>query len=327
MNIVQFQADDGKGRVAVVEGKFGHVIADAESAYQLAWSAIEAGRSLEEQIGLSGTGSTVDLDDLEVQGRLLPPISHPDPAHLFVTGTGLTHMGSADARNAMHQTQDEAELTDSMKMFRLGLTGGKPGPGETGVQPEWFYKGNGNTLAAPGQALSSPSFALDGSEEPELAGIYIIGPSGDPYRLGFAIANEFSDHVTEKQNYLYLAHSKLRQAAIGPELRIGALPDSVEGTSRIVRAGEAVWEKPFLSGERNMSHSIANLEHHHFKYDLFRQPGDVHVHMFGTATLSFSDGIRVQDGDRFEIAAPVFGRPLRNHVVVEKESAFAVRSL
>ena len=43
-----------------------------------------------------------------------------------------------------------------------------------------------------------------------------------------------------------------------------------------------------------MSHTIANLEHHHFKYGLFRQPGDVHVHMFGTATLSFADGIKTR---------------------------------
>ena len=56
----------------------------------------------------------------------------------------------------------------------------------------------------------------------------------------------------------------------------------------------------------------ANLEHHHFKYDVFRQPGDVHVHMFGTATLSFADGIKAQAGDRFEIEAAPFGLPLIN---------------
>ena len=72
--------------------------------------------------------------------------------------------------------------------------------------------------------------------------------------------------------------------------------------SRILRDGKVVWEKPFLSGEDNMSHTIANLEHHHFKYPLFRQPGDVHVHMFGTATLSFADGIKTEPGDVFEIA-------------------------
>ena len=61
-----------------------------------------------------------------------------------------------------------------------------------------------------------------------------------------------------------------------------------------------------------MSHTLANLEHHHFKYDLFRQPGDLHVHMFGTATLSVADGIVTQPGDTFEIESPAFGLPLIN---------------
>ena len=66
-----------------------------------------------------------------------------------------------------------------------------------------------------------------------------------------------------------------------------------------------------LSGEENMSHSIGNLEHHHFKYELFRQPGDVHVHFFGAGALSFANGIQIQDGDWFEIEAEEFGRPLQ----------------
>ncbi|MDW4721153.1 hypothetical protein NQ240_24955, partial [Escherichia coli] len=79
---------------------------------------------------------------------------------------------------------------------------------------------------------------------------------GRPFRLGFALANEFSDHVTERGNYLWLAHSKLRVASFGPELRVGELPADLRGTSRLVRDGAVVWEKPFLSGEVNMSHSL-----------------------------------------------------------------------
>ncbi len=74
----------------------------------------------------------------------------------------------------------------------------------------------------------------------------------------------------------------------------------------------AAGDLAFLTGEANMAHSLANLEHHHFKYPNFRRPGDVHVHFFGTATLSFADGIQTRDGDRFEISLPEFGRPLRN---------------
>ncbi|RVJ64871.1 GguC protein, partial [Sinorhizobium medicae] len=254
----------------------------------------------------------------------------PDPAHLHMTGTGLTHLGSAATRDAMHKKATEAAeetLTDSMKMFRMGLEGGKPIPGERGVQPEWFYKGNGTSAVAPGEPLVSPSFAEDGGEEPEMAGIYVISDKGVPYRLGFAVANEFSDHKTERVNYLWLAHSKLRQASFGPEIRIGAAPEDIRGVSRIHRGGEVLWEKPFLSGEANMSHSFANLEYHHFKYGIFRAPGDVHVHMFGTATLSFGDGIRTEEGDVFEIEAKEFGLPLRNPLAIAAEEEVAVHQL
>lgn len=319
MLMSQIRNVDGSITVAVRDmGQPARAVRGAESVHALALEAANSGRTLADIVLARGLAGIVDLQAAAADGRFLPPITHPDPAHLHLTGTGLTHLGSAATRDAMHasSTSDETTLTDSMKMFRMGLEGGKPKPGETGVQPEWFYKGNGLQLAAPGGDLVSPSFALDGGEEPEMAGIYIIADNGQPFRLGFAVANEFSDHVTERQNYLFLAHSKLRPASFGPEIRIGTPPDDIRGTSRIWRKGTVVWEKPFLSGEANMSHSFANLEHHHFKYSLFRAPGDIHVHMFGTATLSFGDGFRTQAGDVFEIEADGFGLPLTNRLVV-----------
>ncbi|WP_172330938.1 AraD1 family protein [Mangrovicoccus sp. HB161399] len=303
---------DGRPQIVARDGTEAYELQTEASLYELAMDCIAHGESLKDRIAALGLGAAVDLAKLYDEGLLLPPLSHPDPAHLHLTGTGLTHLGSASTRAAMHAKAAAETETDSMRMFRMGIEGGKPGNGHPGAQPEWFYKGNGVALVAPGQALVSPSFAEDGGEEPEIAGVYVIGPDGTPFRIGFALANEFSDHVTERVNYLWLAHSKLRPAAIGPELLIGELPESVEGMSRIRRGNEIVFEKPFLSGEANMSHSLANLEHHHFKYGLFRQPGDVHVHMFGTATLSFGDGVRTRDGDLFEIEAAPFGLPLRN---------------
>ena len=111
------------------------------------------------------------------------------------------------------------------------------------------------------------------------------------------------------------------------QLRLGDLPADVRGTSRIWRDGKLLWEKPFLSGEANMSHSLSNLEHHHFKYALFRQPGDVHVHFFGTATASFADGVVTQVGDAFEIEADAFRLPLRNPIAVAEPEPFTVRTL
>ena len=258
---------------------------------------------------------------------LLPPVTHPDPAHCYVTGTGLTHLGSADTRSAMHAKAkvSDDELTDSMRMFNLGVEGGKPRPGKEGAQPEWFYKGDGSIVVAPESPFAVPHFAQDAGEEPELVGIYINADDGTPFRLGYAVGNEFSDHVTERANYLWLAHSKLRACSFGPELLLGELPDHLEGTSRIVRAGKTLWEKPFLTGEANMAHSLSNLEHHHFKYPQFRQPGDVHVHYFGTATLSFADGVSVQDGDRFEIELPALGRALRNSVKFMEDEPLTIQ--
>ena len=38
----------------------------------------------------------------------------------------------------------------------------------------------------------SPAFAEDAGEEPELVGLYVIGQCGTPFRLGYALGNEFS---------------------------------------------------------------------------------------------------------------------------------------
>ena len=330
MNLIQFFDSNGRRAVASVDDGVARIVNGATSVYELANAALNNNGGLAALIEAQGLGETVDRDVILAEGRMLSPIDHPDPAHLYVTGTGLTHLGSAATRDAMHKsngTKTEDNLTDSMKMFRMGLEGGKPADGIKGVQPEWFYKGNGYTVVNPGHPIPSPGFALDAGEEPEIAGIYVIDRNGQPRRLGFALANEFSDHVTERVNYLYLAHSKLRACSFGPELRVGDLPRHIEGMSRIYRDGQVLWEKPFLSGEDNMSHTIANLEYHHFKYDLFRTPGDIHVHCFGTATLSFADGISTQPNDVFEIEEKQFGSALRNPIRVDQERPVIVGNL
>jgi len=331
MRLVQFKNADGAVRVAWVEAAERKlaVLTGTASLYDLAQKAIVAGTSLHELAEARSGGEAEDYDTVIAEGRLLPPIHHPDPAHLLVTGTGLTHLGSASTRSAMHEGEggDESGLTDSMKMFKWGVEGGKPEPGQAGVQPEWFYKGDGGLIAAPGHPLAMPDFSLDGGEEPEIAGIYVIGPDGTPFRLGFALGNEFSDHVTERRNYLYLAHSKLRPCSFGPELLLGDLPGHIEGKSRILRGEDVLWEAGFVSGEANMSHTVANLEYHHFKYPQFRRPGDVHCHFFGTATLSFADGIEAQPGDVFEISAEAFGEPLRNPLAVADAEYTDIRPL
>jgi hypothetical protein len=319
MNLIQFETNKLRG-VARIESDKAITVRNINRMTELAQSAIRMGLTLEEAVEEMGEGEVLDYPALLAAGEVMTPLDHPDGAHCLVTGTGLTHLGSAAARDEMHRkaAAETGSESDSIKMFNLGLKGGKPRGGGPGVQPEWFYKGDGSMLIRPGGDLPLPEYALDGGEEPEIVGLYVIGADRQPWRLGFTIGNEFSDHVLERQNYLYLAHSKLRACSIGPELRTGALPDHVAGESRIIRDGKVLWQKAFVSGEANMSHAIANLEYHHFKYDLFRRPGDVHVHFFGTATLSISDGVRTLPDDAFEIQVPEFGRPLRNRMVATK---------
>ena len=185
MNLMQFLDDDGQRAVAQVEGNEARQVANAASVYDIALAALNAGKTLADIIATTTLGKAMSRDDLLAEGRVLTPIDHPDPAHLYVTGTGLTHLGSASTRDAMHKANQqaaEAPLTDSMKMFRMGLEGGKPAAGQSGVQPEWFYKGNGFVVAAPGAPIPSPAFAKDAGEEPEIAGIYVIDQTGTPFR-------------------------------------------------------------------------------------------------------------------------------------------------
>jgi hypothetical protein len=322
MRLVQCLDGRGARRAACVaeDGQQLQLLGVA-SVRELALQAARSGRELAQLAAAARTGESLRYDEVIGQRRLLPPLDHDDAARWLVTGTGLSHLGSAAARDSMHAKlqQDEAQLTDSMKMFKWGLEGGKPRAGEIGVQPEWFYKGDGRCVVPPEQPLELPAYALDGGDEVEVVGLYVVADDGTPCRVGFALGNEYSDHVMERQNYLYLAHSKLRQCAYGPEVLLGDLPASVSGSARLVRDGEAVWSESWLSGDENMAHAIANLEHHHFKYRDFRRPGDVHVHFFGAATGSFTKQLKAQVGDVFEIESGLFGRPLRNGLAAARE--------
>ena len=331
--LVQYVTASGQRRVGVVADRDRiDELAGVASILELAHEADTTGRALVDLVAGCDRAAAVDYQALVDERRLLPPIDHADPAHLVISGTGLNHTGSAMARDAMHGGSGSGDadadegVTDSIRMFRLGLRGGKPPAGAIGVAPEWFYKGDGSILVPPEQELPLPGFAGDGGEEAEVVGIYLIGRDGRPRRVGFALGNEFADHVIERQNYLYLAHSKLRACSIGPELLLGPLPDSVQGEVRVRRDGAVLWQAAFLTGEANMTHTLANMEHHLFKYDLFRRPGDVHCHFLGAPILSCAHGVEPWAGDRFEIESPHFGRPLRNHLAsrdVERQIAVA----
>ena len=309
--------------VALVDEPNVRLLDNCSSIYELAHSAIAGGTQLSELARQKAGHEAVEYDPIYTgrsAWRLLPAIDHPDEsARCLISGTGLTHLGSARNRQSMHATTSE-DLTDSMKMFRWGVDGGRPGVDCIGIAPEWFYKGTGAALRGHGEPLDIPSYADDGGEEAEIAGVYVVALDGRPYRIGMATGNEFSDHQFEKKNYLYLAASKLRTCALGPELVVDPEFESIPVTATIEREGKVHWTKTFRTGESEMCHSLLNIEHHHFKFEDHRRPGDVHVHFFGTDCLSFSDHVRLQEGDVMQVAVEGYGRPLRNPIRIDRST-------
>jgi hypothetical protein len=327
MRLIQLINAHHERRICQVEGDRLRVIGQHTSVYGLAQAALAAAITLAETIVNFLSTEEIAYDEIykgRSAWRILPPIDHPGEAtSCLVSGTGLTHKGSAENRQAMHAAG--AVVTDSMRMFQWGLEGGRPAPGKIGVSPEWFYKGPGTILRAHGEALEVPPYAEDGGEEGEIAGVYLIDPAGTPRRLGMTIGNEFSDHRFEKKNYLYLAASKLRNCAIGPELVVDPDYSSVDGQVSIERDSRTIWTKQIQTGDSAMSHSLENMEHHHFKHDAHRRPGDIHIHFFGAAALSFGEGIELSDGDIMQVSFAGFGRPLRNPVHLNRSEETQVR--
>jgi hypothetical protein len=361
--LVQLQSGSVR-RVARVDEPSLRVLADTPSVVALANEAIRRRVPLTKLVDERVSSDVLDYDAIYSAAspwRLLVPIDHPEPSRCLVSGTGLTHYGSAASRDRMHAHASETErgegapaprqelgasraasrdaseagipgdrgpriknetergggeLTDSMRMFRMGLDGGRPERGKCGVAPEWFYKGNATVLRASGDVLCVPGYAEDGGEEAEVAGIYLIDAGGRPWRIGMAAGNEFSDHKFEKRNYLNLAGSKLRTCALGPEIVIDPDFQQVPGRVSIERSGRSIWQRDIATGEQEMCHSVANIEHHHFKFEGHRRPGDVHVHFFGAHSLSFADGIQLEEGDVMSIQFAGFGRALRNPVSI-----------
>lgn len=313
MRLIQLDGREGR-RTGAVEDDRIRLLRRYVSVYELVQAALAADATLAKTAADDLGDETIDYGEVyrgQSAWRILPPIDHPgDPARCLVSGTGLSHIRSAASRQAMHSAGDQ--ISDSMRMYQWGVEGGRPAPGRVGASPEWFYKGTGTSLRAHNAPLDVPPYAEDGGEEPEIAGVYVVDKSGAPRRIGMAAGNEFSDHLFEKKNYLYLASSKLRTCALGPELVLDPDFHLVNGEVSIERSAQVLWRKEIHTGEQAMCHSLANLEHHHFKFAAHRRPGDVHVHFFGADAFSFGEGVLLQAGDVMQVRFERFGRPLRN---------------
>lgn len=331
MRLIQLQHPEQGRRVAMVEEPQLTLITEQfRSCYALFEEIIEDNHPAIRFISDLVTDQKLEYDlvyEGSTKWRILPSFDHPDnPLACMLSGTGLTHKASAENRQKMHEQMAlESDMTDSMEIYLWGEEGGKPGNGKIGVQPEWFFKGNGSALKGFNDPLEVPPYANDGGEEPEIAGIYYIDKDGRPCRVGFSIANEFSDHVMEKKNYLYLAPSKLRSPSIGPELVLDSDFQNISGKVSVERNHRKIWTQQIKSGEQNMAHSLQNLEYHHFKYGQHCIPGMVHIHFFGADAFSYGDDVRLRDGDLMEVCFEGFGRPLRNPVRIDTEQEKLVK--
>ncbi|NKC15666.1 MAG: FAH family protein [Gammaproteobacteria bacterium] len=323
LRLVQYLHEDGVRRVAIAKDRQTLLpIAVTDSVYGLAHRAVAEGKTLAALAEELATDGADDYQAAIASGRVLVPLDHPvDPAHCLVSGTGLTHIGIGAARQerlAQLRGPAPAHEPATSALQRSALAGG---------QPQWFYKGDGDALIATGEDVAHPAFGSDLSDEADIAALFIIDAQGRVWRVGYALANAFTDHVLDQQNPLLTGHAKLRACALGPELLTGGLPATVRGMARIQRAGQTLWKTAFICGQDALTHPIDELIAQHFKYRQFRRPGDVHVHLLGAAAQSFAAGIRTQADDCFAVESPDFGLALTNRRVNVAHAAITIYPL
>ncbi len=123
MRLIQFETTQGTRHVGVIEGDEIHVVRATDTTRELALGAIAKGHGLVEEVLERGTDpSPHSYRQTLHDGRVLPPLDHQDPAHCLVSGTGLTHLGSASTRDKMHQKKagEQAAMTDTVRIFQVG---------------------------------------------------------------------------------------------------------------------------------------------------------------------------------------------------------------
>src|SRR5437763_6712881 len=101
------QISDGSARrVAIVNEPRLQCLHGVQSVYELAQKCLKLGRKVSEYARAAATGEVLEYDAIyseASQWRLLPPIDVPGAcSRLMISGTGLTHLGSAKERQAMH---------------------------------------------------------------------------------------------------------------------------------------------------------------------------------------------------------------------------------
>lgn len=294
--------------MALVNGDELHLLSTYRTAYDFATAATETGQKLRELLSTDLSGIVLDYREvyaLKSGWTFLPSFDHPEhTACCLVSGCANAHGANA------HDGKTDAAVP---------------------AAPPWFLKGNGMHLRAHGEALTIPAYALSGSEEAELAAVYLIGPDGVPRRIGLTPGNEFADSAMAAKDSRLLSRAKLRTCSIGPELALDAEFQDVAGSVTVERSVDgirsAIWSKQIRTGEKHTAFRLEQIEQHHFEFEAHRIPGDVHVHFLGGSISSFADGLVLDEGDEVVIQWDGFGLPLRNPIQREAAATHPVESL
>ena len=228
LRLLQHRSDEGERSVIAARGGDAVHLVGAQSTRALAEAAIARGMGLAALLEGWPTGRQVDLAAEYAAGRLLAPIDHDDPAHLLISGTGLTHLGSAEQRDKMHRDASASAVkTDSMRMFLEGVEGGKPAAGQTGQQPTGRVLGGQIDLPTRRPALEQGAEAHAAGDRrfrqrPGRLGAYqmhgVAAPRGDHRSLALVapVLQEAQCHGCPAPEITAAARRRRRRRPAGP---------------------------------------------------------------------------------------------------------------
>ncbi|MFF3754986.1 FAH family protein [Streptomyces sp. NPDC002018] len=184
----------------------------------------------------------------------------------------------------------------------------------TQSQPNWFFKGLGETLKVPGEALAVPGDAVAVCEEAEVVLVYVTDEAGVPRYVGYTFGNDLTDIGRFKRHNGHLSYAKLCDSGVAPLLFLDAPPESVTGRVTIERDGATAWEGTFTTGTKALHYGLPDMMAELFSYTPLLHPGRVHYVYIGADRSSFHAGFRTADRDRVEISFETHGVTLANTV-------------
>jgi hypothetical protein len=106
MRIIQFISLQGQKKTGIVEEAKIRLLHTIKTTYELVFYAEENNLEIQQAASRLASDTFEDYQKILDEKRILLPLQHPDPYHTWITGTGLTHLGSAASRDSMHKKLD-----------------------------------------------------------------------------------------------------------------------------------------------------------------------------------------------------------------------------